>query len=117
MTVAGRDSPRPERRCRMERRRPDAFLFSVALIVLLVTLSLAYVWDILDTFRGSSLVYFGWILIIIGAALSEKSEGRRRGKAWTATKYITLVAGLVVIAFALAAGFWFEGTLDWMPLG
>jgi len=101
----------------MERRRPDAFLFSASLIVLLVTLSLAYVWDILDTFRGSSLVYLGWLLLVIGAILSEKSEGRRRGKAWTAVKYIALGAGLVIIAFALALGFWFDKTLDWIPLG
>jgi predicted Na+-dependent transporter len=101
----------------MERRRPDAFLFSGSLIVLLVTLSLAYVWDILDTFRGSSLVYLGWLLLVIGAILSEKSEGRRRGKTWTAVKYIALIAGLVIIAFAFALGFWFDKTLDWIPLG
>lgn len=98
-----------------DRRRPDAFLFAAALCVLVLTLSLTYVWDILPTFRGSTLVYLAWVLLVLGGILSHMSESRYMGRATTVIKYVLLSAGLVLIAFAVALSIWAEKMFDWIP--
>jgi hypothetical protein len=99
----------------MDRRQPGALLLVAALLVLVVTLSMTYVWDVLSAFRGSTLVYLGWLLLLVGVILNQMAERGRVRRALIVCKNTALVAGLVIIGLSILLSIWADNMFAWMP--
>ncbi|MCD4690142.1 hypothetical protein K8S17_01630 [bacterium] len=86
----------------MEKRRRsplDVLLPSVAALALVVTVFLTYVGDALVLFRGYSLVYLCWGLLVLGVVAGMVALSGTRRRSVIVLRNITCVGGVLLIAY------------------
>jgi hypothetical protein len=86
-------------------RNRNVTILIVSVLLLAVTLVLAYATEYFASFQGSWLVILGWFLLAV-AAVTALAIKRGQAPGLLVLRNITFVLGVVVIVLSLALAIW-----------
>jgi len=89
----------------------NLFLTFVGLITLVATIVLTYIGDILSSFRGSELVYLGWLMLAGSVVCGLLVLQRPSSRTCIMFRNVTLTLGFLIICLAVILLITIEGMM------